>query len=63
MTLDEFKKCELRIGKVRVAERVPGSEKLLRLQIDLGEFGDAAVERGAAGDFPLRQILSGIGKA
>jgi methionyl-tRNA synthetase len=50
MTLDEFKNCDLRVGKVIAVERVEGSEKLLRLQIDLGEP-------------ELRQILSGIGKA
>jgi methionyl-tRNA synthetase len=48
MTIDEFKKCDLRVGKVLAAERVEGSDKLLKLQIDIGE---------------PRQILSGIGKA
>lgn len=48
INLDEFKKSDLRIGKVLNAERVEGSEKLLKLQIDLGE---------------PRQILSGIGKS
>jgi len=55
MTIDEFKNCDLRVGKVLSAERVEGSEKLLRLQIDLGEVRDAAPAP--------RQILSGIGKA
>jgi methionine--tRNA ligase beta chain len=54
MTLDEFKQSDLRVGKVLSAERVEGSEKLLRLQLDLG-----AGEPDAA----PRQILSGIGKA
>jgi methionine--tRNA ligase beta chain len=47
VTIDEFKNVSLRIGKVVSAERVEGSEKLLKLQVDLGE---------------LRQILSGIAK-
>ena len=55
MTIDEFKHCDLRVGKVLSAERVEGSEKLLRLQIDLGELGE--------GISAPRQILSGIGKA
>ena len=50
MTLDEFKQADLRVGTVLTAERVEGSEKLLKLQIGLGK------------DEP-RQILSGIGKA
>lgn len=48
MTLDEFKKVELRIANVLTAERVEGSEKLLKLQIDLGE--------------EKRQLIAGIGK-
>ena len=55
MTLDEFKKADLRVGKVLSAERVEGSEKLLKLSVDLGEkdADDAA---------KLRQIIAGIGK-
>lgn len=48
MTIDEFKKTDLRVGTVVSAERVEGSEKLLKLQINVGE---------------MRQVLSGIGKA
>lgn len=55
MTIDEFKQSDLRVGKVIGAERVEGSEKLLRLQIDLGEPHE--------GEAHPRQILSGIGKA
>jgi methionine--tRNA ligase beta chain len=49
VTLDEFKGVELRVAKVLSAERVEGSEKLVKLQIDLG--GEP------------RQIVAGIGKA
>lgn len=48
ITLDEFKKCEMRMGTVRIAEPVEGSEKLLRLEVDFGDY--------------TRQILSGIAK-
>lgn len=48
MTIDEFRQVDLRVGKVVSAERVPGSEKLLKLQVDMGES---------------RQIIAGIGKA
>jgi len=36
-TFDDFKKLELKIAKILSAERVEGSEKLLKLQIDVGE--------------------------
>lgn len=49
ITYDEFVKIELRVATVLAAERVDGSEKLLKLQIDLGS--------------EQRQLIAGIGKA
>jgi methionyl-tRNA synthetase len=49
MTIDEFSKVELKVGSIVEAERVEGSEKLLKLKVNLGEENP-------------RQILSGIGK-
>jgi methionyl-tRNA synthetase len=37
ITIDEFFKTELKIGKVVAAEEVKKSKKLLRLEVDLGE--------------------------
>ncbi len=48
ITIDDFKKIELKVAKVLSAEPVEGSEKLLKLQVDLGS--------------EQRQILSGIAK-
>jgi methionyl-tRNA synthetase len=36
ITIDEFRKVALRVGKVVAAERVPKSAKLLKLQVDIG---------------------------
>ncbi len=36
ITFDDFKKLEIRIGKVLSAERVEETDKLLKLEIDLG---------------------------
>ena len=47
ITIDDFAKVELRVAQILVAERIPKADKLLRLEVDLGEFGK-------------RQILSGI---
>lgn len=49
ITIDDFKKVELKVGRVLSAEPIAGSEKLLKLQVDLGEVAP-------------RQILSGIAK-
>ena len=50
ISLDEFSKIEVKVGTVKTAERVPDSNKLLRLTVDFGE------ENGP------RQIVSGIAK-
>ncbi len=47
ITIDDFIKVELRVGEIKVAERVPNADKLLRFEVDLGE------------DQP-RQILAGL---
>ena len=47
---EHFAAMDLRVATVTAAERVQGSEKLLKLQLDVGEFG-------------VRQIVAGVGKA
>ena len=49
MTIDEFQKVELRVAKVFAAERVEGSEKLMKLRLTLGDAE--------------RQLVAGIAKA
>jgi methionyl-tRNA synthetase len=46
ITYDEFMKVELKIGKVKEAEAIEGSEKLIKMQVQIGEES--------------RQIVSGI---
>jgi len=65
ITFDEFKKVELRVATIEAAERVEGSEKLIKLQLDLGVGVSTPVE----GEDPStssgrgkRQIVAGIGK-
>lgn len=36
ITLEDFKKLDIRIGKVISVERIEGSDKLLKLEIDTG---------------------------
>ncbi len=49
ITIDDFAKVELRVAQVLVAERVPKADKLLRLEVDLGN--------------EKRQILAGIAES
>ncbi len=46
----DFQKIDLRVGKIITAERVDGSEKLLKLKVNLGD------------ELEERQIIAGIGK-
>lgn len=48
ISIDEFSKVELRVAKVIEAEQVKGSNKLLKLKLDLG--------------YETRQVVSGIAK-
>lgn len=48
ISYEDFSKTELKVAKILSAERVEGSPKLLKLQIDLG------VEK--------RQLVAGVGK-
>jgi methionyl-tRNA synthetase len=36
ITIDDFKKIDLRVGRVIEAEKVPKSEKLIKLQVEIG---------------------------
>jgi tryptophanyl-tRNA synthetase len=46
ITIDDFSKVELRVGKVTMAENVEKSEKLIRLHVDFAEFGQRVIFTG-----------------
>lgn len=48
ITIDDFIKVELRVGEIKVAERVPNADKLLRFEIDLGEETHRQILAGLA---------------
>ncbi len=49
ISIEDFAKIELRVGQVKVAEKVKGADKLLRLEVDLGT--------------EVRQVVAGIAEA
>lgn len=49
ITFDEFKKVKILMGRITACEKVENADKLLRLQVDFGEF--------------QRQIVSGIAES
>jgi methionine--tRNA ligase beta chain len=46
ITIDEFNKAEMRAGKVVEAVDVEKSDKLIKLTVDLGEFGQRTIFTG-----------------
>jgi len=38
ITFEDFKKIEMRAGKILSAEKIPETDKLLKLSVDFGEF-------------------------
>ncbi len=59
ITIDEFKKAEIKIGKVISAERIEGADKLLKLTFDVGESEPRQVLSGIAETFPEPEVLIG----
>ncbi len=48
ITIDDFLKVDLRVGEIKVAERIPNADKLLRFEIDLGEAEHRQILAGLA---------------
>lgn len=61
ISIDDFSKIELRAGKILSAEKVPDTDKLLKLSVDMAETTEVVDEAGNKTATPkYRQILSGI---
>jgi len=57
ITLEEFARLDIRVGKVIKAERVPGARKLLRLEVDLGEPEPRQLVAGLAGFYEPEELV------
>ena len=67
ISYDDFKKVEIRAGKILCAEKIPDTDKLLKLSVDFGEMKEvtSVVVEGQETPVPVkvsspRQIISGI---
>ncbi|HKM51313.1 MAG TPA: tRNA-binding protein [Candidatus Bathyarchaeia archaeon] len=47
VTIKDFEKLSLRVGKITAAERIPGMTKILKVQVDTGERVAQAIAGGA----------------
>lgn len=57
INIEDFKKVELTVGEILSAEKVPDTDKLLKLSVDLGPTPTLVGEEEKR---DIRQIVSGI---
>ncbi len=56
---DEFAKVEIKVGKIVSAEKIPDTDKLLKLMVDFAEEAPRQIVSGIAMHFPDPQVLVG----
>lgn len=59
ISIDDFKKIEMAVGKILSVEKVLDTDKLLKLSVDLGP-ATLEAEAGKEEKRDIRQIISGI---
>lgn len=59
ITYDDFKKVQLKVGKILSAEKIEGSDKLLKLSVDFAEGEPRQILSGISIYFPDNTILVG----
>ena len=55
ITIDEFSKIDLRVGLIKEAENIPGSKKLVKLKVDVGE--ERTVVAGIAKNYSADELV------
>ncbi len=58
LTIDDFKKVEIKIGEILSVEQIEGSDKLLKLKVNFGDH-ERQVLSGIKAYFPEVQVLVG----
>jgi len=57
ITIQDFAKVDMRVGQVLAAERVQGADKLLRLEVDIGEPRPRTVVAGIAESYRPEDLI------
>lgn len=61
ISYEDFKKVEIKAGKILSAEKIPETDKLLKLSVDFAETVDTTLENGnKVSMITPRDIVSGI---
>ncbi len=59
VSLDDFKKVEIKVGKILSAEKIPDTDKLIKLSVDFAESAPRQIISGIAAYFPDAKVLEG----
>src|SRR6185369_179564 len=59
ISYEDFKQVEVRAGKILAAAKIPETDKLLQLSVDLGEPSPRTIVSGIALHFPGPSLLVG----
>jgi methionyl-tRNA synthetase len=57
ISIEDFAKVDMRVGQVLAAERIKGADKLLRLEVDIGEGKPRTIVAGIAEAYQPEQLI------
>jgi len=57
ISIEDFARVDMRVGQVLAAERVKGADKLLRLEVDIGEGTPRTIVAGIAEAYQPEQLI------
>jgi methionyl-tRNA synthetase len=60
ITIDDFEKVEIRVGEIMAVEKVPDTDKLLKLTVAMGEEKPRQIVSGISKHFPDMAVLVGM---
>ena len=59
INIEDFKKVEIVVGRILAVEKIPDTDKLLKLSVDLGEDKPRQIVSGISLYFPDASVLVG----
>lgn len=59
ISIDDFAKLKIKIGKIISAEKIPEADKLIKLMVDVGEETPRQILSGIAMHYPDPSVLVG----
>jgi len=57
ITIEDFAKCDIRVGLIQSAERVKGSDKLIHMMVDIGEPQPRSIVAGIATAYKPEDLI------